>query len=147
MRAPRKRFNKRQSLSAALIALLLGPLALVRTTNPQEAKLTNRAAFPEEYSLNRPLLRNNPRALLAGDDWQGMLRTTDLKDCRIYINKWNRGTSGRAADASTVDVPHTPGAKRAEIAEDPTFGRAVQLWPTTATGILRPSSCSVAGRE
>jgi len=120
-------------IQVAAFVLALGtnlPAEIAVAADAKKAKSASRPGFPAEYSLGRPLLRDKPDALLAGDDWQGMTDTSDLKDYRIYINKWNSGASGRAADASTVDVPSTPGAKRAEIVDDPTFGKAVRLWQT-----------------
>lgn len=84
----------------------------------------------QEYRLNRPLLQSKPNALLAGEDWQGMTQTSQLNGYGFRINPFAVNTSGKNADASKVNVPYTPGAKRAEIVSDPTFGYTARLWQT-----------------
>jgi hypothetical protein len=87
-------------------------------------------SFPQEYSLSRPLLANNPGALIIGNDWQGMTQTSDINSYGFFTIDKNSG-SEVPVYAATVDVVNGPlGAKRAEIVQDPVFGSVVRAWHT-----------------
>ncbi len=79
-------------------------------------------AFPQEYSLSRPLLVNNPGALVTGEDWQNMQTDQDLYDLNFF--EYPDGTD--------------PALTRQVILEtaDPTFGTVVRAFQTDWNTIL-----------
>jgi len=83
-------------------------------------------SFPQQYSVTRPLLANNPGALINGEDWQRFGSTADLVGTGFHM-----GSGPTAHDAASTPVVNGPaGARRAEIVTDPVFGRAVRVWAT-----------------
>jgi len=83
-------------------------------------------SFPQQYSISRPQLANNPGALLHGQDWQNFSGTADLVGAGFHM-----GSGPSAHDAASTPVVNGPqGARRAEIISDPVFGQAVRVWAT-----------------
>jgi len=77
--------------------------------------------FPQQYSLTRPLLQNNPGALLVGEDWQGI---TSVMGRGFHVG------SG-VQEAADKPVPNGPsGARRAELVQDQFFVQTPRLWYT-----------------
>jgi len=119
------------------ITLLFAPLVLIGCDRVGSAATPEAAAapaaeqvfrasarLPEAYRLDRPLLAGTPGALVHGRDWQG-LETLEGEGFRI-------GSSGR--DAASVPVAGgPPGARRAELVDDPVFGRTPRVWFVDAT--------------
>ena len=80
-------------------------------TGPDREQSPPDTITPQEYSLSRPLLQNNPGALLGGDDWQGYTGTSDV--CREFFHIGG-------------EDPCQTGY--AELVSDPTFGQVVRAW-------------------
>lgn len=77
--------------------------------------------FPLAYSISRPLLQENPGALMHGQDWQNFLTDQDIYDL-------NKGTTGAFGYPSTPNISLSDTRQAVLEHNDPTFGTVVKIY-------------------
>ena len=98
--------------------------ALGSVSGSVEVVVGGAPTFPTEYSLTRPLLANNPGALVTGEDWQNMHSNQDVWDLGFFFHVI--GTDLAATQSVLLAT------------NDPTFTKAIQCFQKDKSTSLKP---------